>query len=209
MIGPYFEGDIPSQSAVIELNRGPDDADLSIFDSAEVTVYNSFEPEGTTLAGVVDGDEIIVAWPEDRSLFTTDGVYTLAVTLTSIIGYRERAEDVYFVVQNNERDGWHTLGSARREWSSGGPSDDVLLWTLLHAARAQCEEYAPTLGYGEMPPATWRTAQLMQARAIFNAAKQDPSFDPTGDLVFTSRPNPLDKFVRNILRPQKAVGFLG
>lgn len=210
MIGPYFTGDVPSQSALVELHRGPDDADLSIFDNAEVTLYDETSTAGALLSAriLVEEDAVLVEWPE-VSVFTGPGIYTLSITLTSVLGYREQAEDVHFIVQPAQRDGWHTLASARREWQTGAPSDDVQLWTILDAARTQCVEYAPALAEGAQPPRSWRTAQLMQARAILNAAKNDPSFDPNGDFVITSRPNPLDKFVRNILRPTKVVGFIG
>lgn len=125
--------------------------------------------------------------------------------------------------------GWHTLDTARDQWRDA-PSDDDTLQQLLDVARHQVTAYAPT--YTGEPgtstlaapdpttgalqpvtaatvPADYRLAQLMQARNIWNAGRVDPASGGLGDDSFIMRPFPLDWMVKQIIRPKRALPWIG
>lgn len=196
-IGPYWVGDIPTTSPRIDIDREGQDTDLTVFENVQFTIVG---PDGTEVAsffGVVEEDAVSFIWPEDVSYFETPGIYELRMVLTSLVGYRETADPLPFIVQ--EEGGWHTLASARSEWTNA--LEDVQLFNLLDIAREQCLAYAPALS---TPNIRLRQAQLMQARNLLNAAKSDPAQSNDGDL-FVIRPYPLDNFVKQLLRPKRAV----
>lgn len=102
---------------------------------------------------------------------------------------------------------WHDIDSARDQWADA-PLEDNLLEELLEIAQEQVLAYAPALpadyiGY----PTSYRWAQLMQARAIWGATVSDgENIGPDGFAI--PAPTPLDKHVRQMLRPRKAVPFV-
>lgn len=135
------------------------------------------------------------------------GLYAVVVTASTASLERRRLPRLLFPVEDDSS-GWHTTDSAREEWPTEGTYTDVQLYRLLAAAKTQCVDYAPTLAEGEPVPMNWADAQLMQARNIANAAKTDPGSSADGEL-FVIRPYSMDKFVKNLLRPPKAVPVIG
>lgn len=196
-IGPYFVGDVPSQSATIRVERDNADADLSVFDNVEAVLL---APEGTSTAlsaSLVD-DDVLVAWPE-ISPFTTPGLHRIRLTLTSLVGYRERTGDEAVVVQAD--DGWQTIESARAIWSEA-PVDDGYLYQLLEVARIQCVEFAPD--FVGRAPSNYAQAQLLQARALWASGNVSQG-DQFGGEGLSVTVFPMDWTVKNLLRPTRAV----
>ena len=105
---------------------------------------------------------------------------------------------------------WHDPESARDQWIDA-PLDDDVLDELLEVSMQQVIAYAPNLpepAVGEEldVPASYRRAQLMQARNLWNAAKVDPASGGIGgDESYVIRPFPLDWMIRQVLRPRKGV----
>jgi len=204
-LGPYWTGDVPSQSPEIEVTREGLDTDLAAFNNVTFTLRG---PAGQIIEDIVGGIEdgvIVFDWPT-VSLFDTIGIYTLHPVLTALLGYRETADPIPFVVQGV--DGWHTLASARRDWPDA-PDNDVWLWTVLAVARTAVEAFAPALAGDPLPPLHYRQGQMMQARNVWNAAKVDPSSGGLGEGEFVMRPFPLDWMVRQVLRPKTAIPRIG
>lgn len=102
-------------------------------------------------------------------------------------------------------DGWHTLESAREQWLDAPDGPDELS-ELLESAKIQCEAYAPAV-VGPVP-VTYRQAQLMQARNLWQSVKSDPQgqVGPDG-LAITVYP--LDWIVKALLRPKRGVPSFG
>lgn len=154
----------------------------------------------TTPAAALDGDGITVTLDAELD---DAGVYELELTVTGPAS-SVAVEPAPLVVEGR-RDGWHTLASARTEWSDA-PRRDLTLYTYLLGARTQCLDYAPELEAGARPPIEWRQAQLMQARNCWNAAKTDPTSGGIGPDELMFRPYPMDQTVRLLLRPKRAIG---
>ena len=103
---------------------------------------------------------------------------------------------------------WHDSESARDQWVDA-PDDDAHLVELLEVARAAVIAYAPALpapeGEGTPTiPTTYRYAQLMHARNLWNATKVDPA-GTFGEGEFVVQPRPLDWHVQQVLRPKRGV----
>jgi hypothetical protein len=106
--------------------------------------------------------------------------------------------DVYESAQ-----GWHDADSAREEWLDA-PFEDPQLEALLDVARVQCLTYAPGEFTASFVPPRYRMAQLLQARNLWNASKQDPGGEMGGE-GFAVRVFPMDWTVKNLLRPKSGV----
>lgn len=98
---------------------------------------------------------------------------------------------------------WHDPDSAQAEWPDA-PLDDAIIAELLDVARAEVIAYAPVLADPSAVPATYRVAQLMQARAIWNSQNANPAGELGGE-GFAIRFYPLDGHIRQLLRPRRAV----
>lgn len=203
-----YVGDNPVEQFAVPL---PDD-----FDQANYPVLSAklHAPDGSTLGGTLDAaystqlEEVLVDPPAVP--FATAGIHSVRVTASTEDSRRLRLPAFRFVVED-ESLAWHTLDSARDEWPTDGAYTDVQLYRLLEAARVECVAYiddADLTAPGQPVPLEWLDAQLMQARNIANAAKADPGTSPDGSL-FVIRPYPLDKFVRDLLRPQRRVPVIG
>jgi hypothetical protein len=106
---------------------------------------------------------------------------------------------------------WHTLSTARAEWSDA-PKTDSTLTSLLIAARHQCEAFAPAAKIVDATaiPEEFRMAHLMQARAIWQA--QNTATNPAGEFEAggqTVRVYPMDWNVKSLLRPAVGVPGIG
>lgn len=102
------------------------------------------------------------------------------------------------------------LQVVRDRWADAPASDDDLL-ELLAVARTECEAYAPKETDPEHPGSdACRAAQLMQARNIWNAGAVQPSGgfgDEHGGFSYSAWP--LDRDVKQRLRPKRAVPWVG
>lgn len=98
---------------------------------------------------------------------------------------------------------WHTIESARDLWVDA-PLDDEYLGELLEVAQGAVLAYAPALADTDVP-VSYRQAQLMQARNVFNASKAAPGgeFDGSSYGITT---HPLDWQIKQLLRPRTVFG---
>jgi hypothetical protein len=205
--GPFWAGDIPATDLVVVPSRGRDDIDLEPYSEVDVHLY---DPDGAEVPSsgflaTIDQEQqlVVIEWPAD-SVLTTAGLYTLVLVLLTEDGHRDRADSIIVAVQAD--DGWHTLESARAQWRDA-PDDDAILWTLLESARVQCVEFAPALD-GRRPPANYRQAELMQARAIWQSTQANAS-EQIGVDGYAVSVYPLDHTIRLLLRPKRAVPVVG
>lgn len=93
-------------------------------------------------------------------------------------------------------------------WPEAEGIDETLLDILVDAALVQCESYAPDLAEGAAVPANWRLAQLMQVQALWNSSKSGPG-DQIGPEGFTVTTYPMDRTVKNLLRPKRGIPVVG
>lgn len=207
----YWLGDIPAEDIVIEPARRGEPIDLAPFDPLDTLVeLRTFDGDlidadftVTFLTAEPDDiDRVVLKWPAE-SVLTNPGVSTLSVTLAGLDA-QERLAPIPLVVQDD--DGWHSLDSARDEWSDAEAVSDVRLYTLLDLARQQVLAYGPELAEGSRPPSNYRAAQLMQARNLLNAGRAEGG--ESGE-DFVLRPFPLDWMVKQIIRPHRAVPAVG
>jgi hypothetical protein len=114
---------------------------------------------------------------------------------------------------------WHTVESARDQWADA-PFDedggDDTLTELLVVARGAVLAFAPTLDGtfivedgiivsvdDDTIPTAWRTAQLMQARNVWNSAKASPDAGAFDGGSYGLSSFPLDWQIRQLLRPKR------
>lgn len=207
----YYVGDIPADDIVIEPAHGDTPISLAAFVEADTEVeLRNFDGDLVSdVFGVefVDGspddvDTIVLTWPTAATVLAEPGIHTIAVTLVGA-NARERLAPIPVVVQ--EENGWHTVDSARLEWSDATGIDDLRLYSLLELARQQCAAFAPALAADARPPLEYRHAQLMQARNLINAGRAEGD----GDGDFVLRPFPLDWMVKQTLRPKSGIPAVG
>lgn len=91
-------------------------------------------------------------------------------------------------------------------WSDARDLTAPAVAMYLGAAREACEAYAPPQPTTGVPD-SWRIAQAMQARSIYNAAfaSSGSDFDGGG---YTPAVHPLDWQVRQLLRPKLGHGAI-
>lgn len=83
----------------------------------------------------------------------------------------------------------------------GAPMQNLeVLSMLLDVAREQVIEYAPVLAEGAEIPSRYVYAQLQQIKNLWNAGNVSSDGDLGGD-GYTYTPRPLDKTIKNIIRP--------
>lgn len=192
--GPFWVGDNPADLIALDLYR--DEESLSSYTSATVSVV---DPDGSTVQTIgpvpLVGERIAFKLPPGSLL--VPGLYLFDVLLLG--DGMLTAPPQPFVVQ--QRDGWHTLESARNEWQDA-PADDAQLYVFLESSKEQCLAYAPAL-VGR-PSHSFRQAQLLQARALWQAVKTNPDgqLDANG---FQVQVYPLDRNIRALLRPRRGV----
>jgi hypothetical protein len=193
-VGPFRVGDSPLTAWAIEVDS---EVNLyGVFDSGEVSIL---DPEGNVVAvrpsEFIDSDTLIVTIPVGT--FTTAGIYRLVPRLLGRGAVTLQAVSVIIEAE----DGWHDLESARDEWQDA-PAGDPQLFTMLQSAKVQCLAFAPALS--GRPPANYRQAQLLQARALWQAVRTNPDgqLDANG---FSVHVYPLDRNIRALLRPRTGV----
>lgn len=102
---------------------------------------------------------------------------------------------------------WYTAAPEQTErllgaWPDAPIEDVETCGFLLETAQDQVLDYAPVLADGATIPNRWVYAQLKQAENLWNAGRVSGSGD-VGVEQFTYTPRPLDKTIKNIIRPQK------
>ena len=106
-------------------------------------------------------------------------------------------------------DTWHDPDSIRTLWADA-PRNDEALETLLAVARVQVEAYGGELAEDAPVPVTYRLAQQMQTRDLWNANKVDSG---TGQLddgsSFTIRPFPMSWAIKAVIRPETGIPVVG
>lgn len=195
----YWIGDVPTAPLTVVLDDEDGTVDLTPFTAAAVTLTNPAGVAVGAFTAAIGVESIVVSWPHTTAL-ATPGLYTFSFVLSGAVA-RTRLAPLQFVVESV--DGWHTLDSAHAQWMDA-PSDDVMLYTMLDGARTAVTAYAPAIATGAPVPLPFRQAQLMQARAVWNATKTNDQGEigPDGQAV---RVYPLDKNIRQLLRPKRAI----
>lgn len=192
----YYVGDKPVDPLVIEPALDLDDFTAA---TAEATA-----PDGdtTALTATLDAGEgtVSVAWPA-TSLFDEAGLYGIRITLTAAGGQQQRIPVVQVVAQDDS-DGWNSLDTARDLWADA-PRSDLALYEVLEVAKNEILNFAPELSEDAPIPNSYRRAQLMNARDVWNASKVDAGSGELGEETFAIRPFPLDWSIKQILRPRR------
>ncbi|MDP4333556.1 hypothetical protein Q7F20_09245 [Curtobacterium sp. A7_M15] len=193
----YYVGDSPVHVTVLPPEMS---WDFALFESTTATLI---DPEGVSHDGLTASitnfqEEVHVTWPKG-SLLDKPGLWMLRVDLTTTEGKTEHFPPYGIPVE--QEDGWHTIDSLRDEWRDA-PLDDAQLFVLMQSAKDQCETFAPALS-GPVP-LRYRQAQAMQTRALWNAGHTNQ--DQFGANGLTVTAFPMDWQVKNLLRPQRAVG---
>lgn len=95
---------------------------------------------------------------------------------------------------------WYNESTIEDVWPEA-PMNDEVRGLIVATAQNDVVEFAPELPEDATIPANYRLAQLMQARNLWNAGRTD-SDGGVGDGEFVFRPFPLDRQIRQILRPK-------
>jgi hypothetical protein len=96
------------------------------------------------------------------------------------------------------------------DWWRDAPADPELLDLYLSSTVQQILAYGPAhiaeaiAADPEAVPDSYRLAELVQVRNIWNAVKSDPASQGIGDEGFVFRPFPMDWTVKQIIRPARA-----
>jgi hypothetical protein len=160
---------------------------------------------GETVGATVDGDTVVGSW--SGLPLPPVGAYPVYAVFTIDGGSLTRLVTTFVV--DDASSGWLTIDQARAMWVNGAPESDGDLFRLLVVARTQVEAFAPALAVGATVPEHYRLGQSMQARNIWNAATVSPS---TGDMEMGGMSfvvHPLDWTVKQLLRPKRAVPWVG
>lgn len=101
---------------------------------------------------------------------------------------------------------WLTADEIRQRWAEAAEFEDdsPLLDSLVVAAQEQCIEYAPALPEGEPVPESWRLAHQLQTQALWQSVQSGPG-DQIGPDGMTVTVYPMDRIVKRLLRPERAV----
>lgn len=92
-------------------------------------------------------------------------------------------------------------------WVDAPTSDPEVCMLYLDAAREACIAYAPARTDYEDIPASWRLAQAIQARNLWNSSAASPTGDLDGGGYGLST-FPLDWQVQQLLRPRRGFGAI-
>lgn len=111
--------------------------------------------------------------------------------------------------------GWLTASEWVAEYWPNAPfefsdeADQAHLENLLTSARIQCEAYAPALEAGADVPKNYLLAQAMQARALYRATIAGTGDEIVGPDGMTVTVYPMDRAIKNLLRPRNPVPVFG
>ena len=206
----YYIGDVPHEPMVVspELNENP--IDIHNHDVADVILVDPEGTEITTLTADITGGIVEVTFPS-TSVFDMAGIYELIVVIdhTAHEGDGITQGDAVRIVVDEAESQWATLAKARESWIDARALDDAVLYEMLQIARSQVLEYAPVLGESDPVPLSYRQAQILQARNIYNATIVDAGNGDIGTDTFTIRPFPLDWQIKQFLRPRRGVPVVG
>lgn len=104
---------------------------------------------------------------------------------------------------------WHNLATARAAWRDA-PKSDPVLQDLLDTAQHECETFAPALAADATTiPIGYRTAHLLQARAIWTFLQANPNEEIGLEGAGGVRLYPMDANVRQRLRPKRGRPGIG
>jgi len=196
----YWVDDVPVAPLVFELSSDQEPpVELDGFEDVEVSLTDPAGVSAGFFSGSVVDDTVIVLWP-DTTPFATPGVYAFVLRMVAL-DERLTLAPVQIVVQDVSE--WQTLDSARAAWLDA-PDDDFALFALLQNARTAILKYGTTLTDPAEVRAGRRQAQLMQARAVWNATKSNDQGE-VGPEGYAIRVYPLDKNIRQLLRPNSAL----
>lgn len=198
-LGPFWVGDQPSAPIPVEF---VDELDSLQPRPALPIVAGLRDPSSTATVHALtatydpepDSDVVLVDWAGFAG-FTVPGVWSVIFTAEG-----RRLPALRFVVELD--DGWLSLEEARLEWP-GMPERDALAFRILAAAKVACIRYLeldPLVAYTPGPGQI--QAQLLQARAVWNATKAGPD-DSIGADGMTVTVFPLDWTVKQLLRPKR------
>ncbi len=195
-LGPYWVDDAPANGVQVEF----------LDDSGQITE----PPAGTLTATLVgpqsapdltpltvirdpDSDTITIEWT-GFTTFDAAGVWSIIIREQS-----QRIGALRLVVQ--AEDGWLSLEDARQDWADA-PTSDATTYRILESAKVSCINYAPKSKLIDGVPGHFVQAQLMQARAVWQATKTGDE-DQLGADGLTVRVYPLDLNVKAQLRPKR------
>lgn len=204
-LGPFWVGDNPASAFMLDLQDELIDADLDNIENATVDGV-LLSPFGTTAATLPAAPLVDLAvnltWlAPSTPLFRSPGKYTLVLTVRSD-DLTRLLPPVPVVVQ--QVGDVISLSAVREAWK-GAPENDGKLFDLIKVASDTVYAYGPSkdVGYEAIAQAT-----IMQARNIWNGtAQNDDGQVGYGD--FTAPVYPLDRQVKNLLRPRRAVPVVG
>lgn len=103
---------------------------------------------------------------------------------------------------------WLTAEELPDLWPQAESIEAPILALLVDSAREQCIAYAAPLEEGTDVPASWRLAHMMQVQSLWQSAKAGPG-DTIGPDGLTITVYPMDRTVRNLLRPRTRVPVIG
>jgi hypothetical protein len=86
-------------------------------------------------------------------------------------------------------------------WEDAPIENEETCALILETAQEQVLAFAPVLADGEAIPNRWVYAQLKQAENLWNAGRVSSGGD-LGIEQYSFTPRPLDKTIKNIIRPQ-------
>lgn len=202
----YYRGDKPAE--VLEVEPASSDVELEAYSGATAQLEPPAGGEMVTVPAAIapaDDGELVVKVTMSAELGEV-GVYRLVITLEGDGSVRTLAPIRIPVEEPGS--GWYTLDRARADWE-GAPQDDARLFDLLAVARVQVLAFAPALAELAPVPVHYRSAQLMQARNVWNAGRTDPNATTYGGGEFSVPVYPLDWTVRQMLRPRSGVPRIG
>lgn len=101
---------------------------------------------------------------------------------------------------------WYSVDTAGEQnrlvaaWPDAPIENLEVCGLLLEAAEDQVLAYAPVLAEGATIPNRWVAAQLQQAKNLWDAGRVSTGGDAGVD-GFSFTPRPLDKTIRQLIRP--------
>ena len=166
-----------------------------------------FAPDGTLVKDLGRKDFVggVASYSWGNS-FLSEGVHQLRIVLfrEDEAGTYRRSVPAIPVSVEAAISSWLTVPQFRKMMTEA-PRDDFEAYQLLQVAKDSCLAYAP-LEDPTVVPERYRKAQALQAREIWNFGKKSPATGDFGEGQFATAVFPLDRVVKQVLRPQQAIG---